>query len=122
MTVSSAGQPSSGEVWLSGHLVCASQAEADIVLAGLTEHIRLTRAEPGCLLFEVTQTDDPMVWRVEERFADGAAFEAHQTRVRDSAWGATTRGIRRDYAVSKLDVVLQPSTQSQRWNSHGCLR
>ena len=62
----------------------------------LPEHVRLTRAEPGCLSFEVTPTDDPLAWRVEERFTDRAAFDAHQRRTRASAWGAATAAIRRD--------------------------
>ena len=43
--------------------------------ATFPEHIRLTRTRPGCLSFEVTQTDDPLVWRVDERFTDDAAFQ-----------------------------------------------
>ncbi|EJZ21814.1 putative quinol monooxygenase [Rhizobium sp. Pop5] len=54
-----------GKVRLSGQLICASLDEIDIVQKYLPEHIRLTRAEPGCLSFEVTQTEDPMIWRVE---------------------------------------------------------
>ena len=85
---------------LSGYLICASKAEADAVRRHLPEHIRLTRTEPGCLSFEVTQTDDPLVWRVDERFADDAAFKAHQTRTRASAWWAATAGIRREFRVT----------------------
>ena len=86
---------------LSGRLLCASAEEADIVRRHLPEHVRLTRAEPGCLSFEVTPTDDPLTWRVEERFADRAAFDAHQRRTRTSAWGAATAAIRRNYEVGE---------------------
>ena len=52
-----------GKLRLSGLLTCASVSEAAIVHQYLPEHIRLSRAEPGCLSFEVTQSDDPMIWR-----------------------------------------------------------
>ena len=86
---------------LSGLLLCASPDEAGSVSRHLAEHVRLTRAEPGCLSFEVTPTADPLTWRVEERFADRAAFDAHQRRARASAWGAATAAIRRDYEVTE---------------------
>jgi quinol monooxygenase YgiN len=90
-----------GAVHLSGRLLCASAEEADLVRRHLPEHVRLTRAEPGCLSFEVTPTADPLTWRVEERFADRAAFDAHQRRTRASAWSAATAAIRRDYEVTE---------------------
>lgn len=88
------------EVRLTGRLTCASPQEADLVRAHLPEHIRLTRAEPGCLSFEVFQTGDPLVWHVEERFRDAEAFAFHQNRTRASAWWAATRAISRAYEVS----------------------
>lgn len=87
-----------GEVRLSGWLVCASEAEADAVRARLPDHVALTRAEPGCLAFAVTEVG-PLTWRVEERFHDRAAFDAHQERTRASTWYAATRGIERRYEV-----------------------
>ena len=87
-----------GEVRLSGWLVCATEAEAGGVRAHLPDHLALTRAEPGCLSFQVTEAG-PLTWRVEERFRDGAAFDAHQARTRASAWYAATAGIRRQYQV-----------------------
>lgn len=90
-------------VRLSGFLLCASREDVDIVRQHLPEHIRLTKAEPGCISFEVTQTDDPLVWRVEERFADGDAFARHQSRTRASTWGEATSAIRREYQIFGLD-------------------
>ena len=89
-------------VTLKGHLICATKAEADHVCAALAEHIRLTRAEPGCLSFEVTPTDDPLVWAVAETFCDRAAFEAHQARAGASDWAKHTAGIRRDYTIEGM--------------------
>ena len=84
---------------LSGLLTFFSVTEAAIVHQYLPEHIRLSRAEPGCLSFEVTQSDDSMIWRVEECFADQSAFDAHQTRTRASEWWRATAGIRRDFQI-----------------------
>ena len=92
--------PSRGpEVTLSGELSCADAAEAERVRAHLDEHVALTRAEPGCLSFEVTPTADELVWRVAERFVDEAAFDAHQRRVAASTWGRETAGIERSYVI-----------------------
>lgn len=89
-------------VRLRGQLICISEAEVQAVRQHLPEHIRLTRAEPGCLVFDVSQTDDPMVWEVMEAFRDRASFDAHQARTRDSAWFAATRGILRDFKMEEL--------------------
>ena len=86
---------------LTGRLLCRSEAEAAAVRDHLPEHIRLTRAEPGCLSFDVAATDDPLVWSVAELFETRAAFDAHQARTRASAWFAATRGIPRDYVVEE---------------------
>jgi quinol monooxygenase YgiN len=85
---------------LTGHLICADAQEAAIVAAHLPDHIRLSRAEAGCLQFEITPTDDLLVWLVEESFTDQAAFDAHQHRTRASQWWAATSGIRRVFTVS----------------------
>jgi quinol monooxygenase YgiN len=84
-------------VQLSGYLICASEAEAARVRAHLPKHIRLTRAEPGCLSFAVEPTPDPLIWQIDEAFTDPAAFAAHQARTAASLWARETAGIRRDY-------------------------
>lgn len=90
------------EVHLTGQLVCADQAEAALVNEYLPTHIALTQAEPGCLLFAVTRTGNPLIWRVEERFIDPPAFRAHQRRVAASEWGQATSGISRHYSIDGL--------------------
>ena len=90
---------SDSEVRLTGRLICASAGEVEIVRAHLPEHIRLTRAEPGCLAFTVEQTPDPLIWRVEERFQDKRAFSRHQSRTCASTWWTATAGIVRDYEI-----------------------
>lgn len=90
------------EVRLSGKLLCASIEDVEIVKDHLPEHIRLTLEEAGCLSFEVWQTDDPLIWGVEERFTDASAFSYHQQRTRASAWWTATAAIPRSYEVTKV--------------------
>ncbi|WP_367118301.1 GNAT family N-acetyltransferase [uncultured Microbacterium sp.] len=91
--------PRGPEVTLTGELRCAHAAEVERVHAHLAEHIALTRAEPGCLSFDVAPTESEGVWRVSERFVDEAAFDAHQRRVATSTWGRETAGIERSYVI-----------------------
>lgn len=90
-------------IHVTGTLTCRTVGEADTVRAHLPEHIRLSRAESGCLSFNVDPTDDPQVWRLDETFTDRAAFEAHQIRTRASAWFAATAQLGRDFKVSEHD-------------------
>lgn len=89
---------------LNGFLICATMDEADRVSEILPEHIRLTRAETGCLKFEVFRShEDPARFAVSETFRDKAAFEAHQARTRASAWWAATQHIRREFVAEDED-------------------
>jgi quinol monooxygenase YgiN len=89
-------------VILTGFLICRSLAEADRIAALLPEHVRLTRAEPGCLAFEVVRSmADPVRFAVREVFASRADFEAHRARAEASLWGRSTRGIPRDYVLTE---------------------
>lgn len=88
-------------IHLSGRVICPDAAAANRLARALPDHIRLTRAEPGCLSFEVNPTDDPLVWQVAERFIDRPAFEAHQARARASGFAAATADILRDYTISE---------------------
>ncbi|MFB9150516.1 putative quinol monooxygenase [Roseovarius ramblicola] len=88
-----------GVIRLTGTLTCARD-DAHAVRAALPDHIRLSRAEPGCLSFDVTETA-PGVFTVAERFADRAAFDAHQTRTRASAWWQATGHMARDFTLTE---------------------
>ena len=87
---------------LVGQLICHNDAEVALVKKHLTRHLELTRAEPGCLAFDVVQTEDPLVWNVAERFQDTDAFHFHQARVTASDWGRATAAIKRSYTVTGL--------------------
>lgn len=88
---------------LTGRLVCKSAEEADLVRQYLTEHKELTREETGCVSFEVSETADPLIWKVEELFTNQATFDAHQTRTRASVWGRETSAIAREYEISEVE-------------------
>ena len=86
---------------VTGRLICATEADAGIVRALLPEHIRLSRAEPGCLAFDVTPSADPLVWHLDESFADRTAFEAHQARTRASDWYRATARLGGDFHIAE---------------------
>lgn len=86
-------------IHLSGQVICATDQDIETVRTFLPDHIRLSRAEPGCLSFEVCQTANPLIWSVKESFTDRAAFDAHQARTKASPWFAATGHIRRSYQI-----------------------
>lgn len=88
---------------LSGYIL-VNDEDLTVVSAALPEHIRLTRAEHGCIQFEVTvEPDKPNRYNVYERFADSGAFEHHQKRVAASHWGDVTKNVSRHYEISEID-------------------
>ena len=89
-------------VILTGQLVCMNQEQVAVVVQHLPLHTQLTRAEPGCLSFEVNPTQNPLIWQVDEEFQDAASFRAHQQRVAESEWGRATAGIARHYEIEGL--------------------
>lgn len=85
--------------YLTGTMTCPSDRR-DAVRAALPNHVDLTRAEPECLRFAVTETG-PRVFAADETFDDRAAFDAHQARGAASAWAIVTAGLPRDCVVKK---------------------
>ena len=88
--------PSPGQVAISGRLSCSDANQLKTLLEYLPSHIALSRAEPGCLFFDIAQTDDPLIWQVEELYADEAALDAHKARTAASIWADKSAGITRD--------------------------
>ena len=86
---------------LTGTLTCTTEDDLKIVEAYLPEHTRLSRAEPGCLSFTVTQSDDPLIWHLDETYTDQAAFEAHQIRNRASLWWQMSQTLIRDFQITQ---------------------
>ncbi|MCB1334194.1 MAG: antibiotic biosynthesis monooxygenase [Roseivivax sp.] len=88
-----------GVIALSGTMTCPEDMVQSVRQA-LKAHIRLSRAEPGCLAFDVRETE-PGVFAVSERFETRAAFDAHQVRTRASNWFALTGHLPRSYTVTE---------------------
>ncbi len=87
---------------LRGHLMCQTLEEAAAVRWHVAAHIAASRAEPGCLSFDITTTDDPLTFEVMESFRTRMDFDAHQTRTRASPWFDATRQITRDFRIEEL--------------------
>ena len=90
-------------ITLTGSLHCLTALDSAIVARHLPEHLTLSRAEPGCLWFRVSQSVDPLVWTLDEGFADAAAFAAHQSRTRASGWWTATQHIARNFQLADGD-------------------
>lgn len=87
-----------GRVTLTGHIDVPPD-RMDDVQAALPTHISLTRAEPGCLSFDVDPCPEvPGRFLVSEVFVDQQAFDAHQARTKASQWARVTAGMPRDYS------------------------
>ena len=87
-------------VILSGYL---DVPDADIatVEKHLPVHIRLSRAECGCISFDIRKDpQNPNRYLVDEEFTTHAAFAAHQARVKASEWGRATAHLQRQYKIS----------------------
>ncbi|SFU21489.1 Quinol monooxygenase YgiN [Kosakonia arachidis] len=87
---------------IKGHLICKNSEETDLIRQLLPEHTRLTKKEAGCISFDVTETTDPLIWKIEEFFKDKTAFDNHQKRTLASAWGKETSSIIRDYIIFEI--------------------
>lgn len=80
------------------------QAQREATAQALVEHVTLTRAEAGCLSFDVAPDPvDPEYFTVRETFLGPDDFAAHQSRAANSAWGALTKDFERQYEVVGLD-------------------
>ena len=97
---------------LSGQLRCADIGQLMRALDLLPEHAELSRAEPGNLRFDLAQTDDPLVFDLNELYADNDAFQAHRTRLHGARWGAESHGIARDF--ERREVM--PQIQSEMYH------
>ncbi|AWX94038.1 GNAT family N-acetyltransferase [Paracoccus mutanolyticus] len=101
-------------VALSGTLTCQDAAQMMLALDLLPQHVSLSRAEPGNLRFDLSQQDDPMVWRLDELFADAEAFAAHQARTAASPWGTESCAILRDFTRTEVMPRIRPEHPQDR--------
>ncbi len=87
---------------LQGHIIVADN-DLIKVKAELEHHIKLTKAEVGCLHFSVRQdSDNPNRFNVSEKFVSQNAFEQHQLRVKQSTWGKVTVNVQRFYNIEQV--------------------
>jgi autoinducer 2-degrading protein len=87
-------------VILKGHLD-VPDSDINLVEEHLSTHIILSRAECGCISFDVrVDPENPNRYVVEEEFTTHSAFDAHQARVKQSEWGRVTAHLNRKYKIS----------------------
>ncbi len=90
----------SRKITVSGYIIVPF-ADLAAVRECLPEHLVTTRAEAGCLTFNVVENvEKEGRFEVYEAFIDQAAFEYHQSRARESKWGLVTKNIERHYTVN----------------------
>jgi len=88
------------KIILQGHII-VPESDLSIVKNALVDHIELTRAESGCLVFNITVDSlNPNKFDVYEEFCNQDSFNHHQQRVIQSAWGRVTHDVERHYHIS----------------------
>ena len=92
-----------GNFCLEGHIDVPPE-KRNVIAEALVEHIDQTRAEPGCIYFNV----DPCPVRkgryiVSEAFVDEAAFKKHQERASASNWANVSEGVPRNYKTWQVN-------------------
>lgn len=97
-------------VQVTGQLICADMSQMLTAMELLPDHVAQSRAEPGCLRFDLSQDDDPLIWNLNEIFADKQAYAAHQYRTGDSKWGAASDAFRREYHRNDVLPRIRPET------------
>ena len=90
-----------GPVKLSGYIL-APAADLPHIRAGLADHIAASRAEPGCISFEMSEDgNQPGRFNLEEEFVDRAAFDQHRARTQASPWAEACKNIERHYDITE---------------------
>ena len=92
-----------GKVTITGYLQVPEQ-ELDEVAAALPTHRDLSRAEPGCLVFEVSQDEaDRCRFNLYEQYTSRDAFEFHKNRAASSDWAAISANVERVLEITEAD-------------------
>lgn len=88
-----------GKVIARGTIHCPS-SELEAMRPLIDEHVRLSRAEPGCLCFDISPSrHDPEIFTVTEEFVDRDAFAAHTARTRASDWWEKSQHLIRNIHI-----------------------
>jgi len=86
-------------VILAGH-VDVPAARRRIIKEALPRHVRLSRAEPGCLRFSITEDNAVKNrYNLVEIFENKAAFAAHQKRSAASDWAVAAQGLEQNFHI-----------------------
>jgi len=86
-------------VYLSGYIDVPETDLKSIKLA-LPTHIRLSRQEPDCKYFRVSQDETILTrFHVIESFASVKAFKRHQDRIKNSEWASVSKNASRHYDI-----------------------
>lgn len=87
------------KVILTGYVIIPEN-ERELYEAAIPIHLKLTRAEPGCLKFTIAaDKNDPCRFSLYEEFKDQAAFDHHQTRTEASNWAKISVNMKRHFSV-----------------------
>jgi len=86
-------------VYLSGY-IDVRETDLKSVKLALPTHIRLSRQEPDCKYFRVSQDETiPTRFHVIESFASVKAFKRHQDRIKNSEWASVSKNASRHYDI-----------------------
>ena len=89
------------KIILEGYII-VPDGDMQAVQDEIPNHIQLTRAEPGCLVFEISRHNEiANRFSVYEEFVDRRSFELHQKRVGESVWGAVSVDVERYYQITE---------------------
>ncbi|MFN6103072.1 MAG: putative quinol monooxygenase [Planctomycetaceae bacterium] len=96
--------PETAMLYLNVHLTVKNSTDIETVRQCLVELTHLSRAEPGCLRYEVYHShNDPSKFEIVERWADQGALDQHRK----------ARGYTEIYAprvIPLVDRTPHPST------------
>ncbi|TWU54867.1 DinB superfamily protein [Rubripirellula tenax] len=108
-------------ITLTGYIIVSEEEIAQIREA-LPKHIDATRAESGCLRFDVNESEHERGrFDVYEQFRDRESFEQHQARAKASEWANISRNVERHYTVSGMPNISD-ATASALLNSVAAAR
>lgn len=92
-------------VYLAGEII-VPESDRTTVLAALPNHIAQSRAEAGCLRFEVIQDEaQSSKFHIFEIFKSQQSFDLHQARRRESSWAKASKNCPRDYVIKGPDLI-----------------
>ncbi len=92
-----------GKVTITGYLQVPEEELAEVA-AALPKHRDLSRAETGCLVFEVSQDEaDPCKFNLYEQYTSAEAFDFHKNRSANSDWAGISQNVERVLKITEAD-------------------